>query len=329
MDSTKFTRRVGLFVLGTLVLVGLLILNFSKGTTFFTPHYTIVVKADTVGGMKVGANVLMAGVPIGSVERIELERGGKAVLIYCRINKRYEIFDDASFEIEQSGFLGDQYVAINPKDNKGRPLGEGSVVRARNPFNITDAARSAMGLMSKLDSAATKIETAVTRVDKLLLSEDTLTNLAATLGNLRHLSDQAGNTLQELENLVKANRPGIGVTVSNLSVFTSGLSGLSDKLASLSTNLDSLLVTNKTEITEAVRNLRSSTERLKLITADLQSGKGLAGALLKDDELNAQFKDLVANLATVSSNLSRFGLLYKPKQTRVRTNASIGRDPFR
>ena len=62
-----------------------------------------------------------------------------------------------------------------------------------------------------------------------------------------------------------------------------------------------------------MKNLRDATASLKQMTAEMQSGKGLVGGLLKDEELRGQVSVTVSNLSVLSSNLNRFGLLYKPK----------------
>ena len=58
---------------------------------------------------------------------------------------------------------------------------------------------------------------------------------------------------------------------------------------------------------------------------DLDQGKGLAGAMFKDEELRANLSATLANLNTVSSNLARYGLLYKPKAPRP---ARASRPPY-
>ena len=57
-----------LFFVG-LVLLAALLLQFSKGTTFFRPTYTIYLRAANVGGLKMRASVLMAG--FGSSPKLE------------------------------------------------------------------------------------------------------------------------------------------------------------------------------------------------------------------------------------------------------------------
>src|SRR5262245_55777218 len=118
MDGSSTTsRKVGVFVAIALAVISVLIIGFSKGASIFTPGYTLVVKSENVGGLKAGASVMMAGVPIGSVRSIDLSPDGRYVIVRCRILKRYRIHGDARFEIEQSGFLGDQYISIVPTLN--------------------------------------------------------------------------------------------------------------------------------------------------------------------------------------------------------------------
>ena len=65
----------------------------------------------------------------------------------CRlkIDSRYPLRQDARFVIEQSGFLGDQHVAIYPQSTTTPLLEPGSEVPCEQPFNLQEAARSATG----------------------------------------------------------------------------------------------------------------------------------------------------------------------------------------
>jgi len=58
------------------------------------------------------------------------------VAIYLSIYSEFKIRDDALFIIEQSGFLGDQFVAIYPGQNKGNILTNLSEAQAVAPFNL-------------------------------------------------------------------------------------------------------------------------------------------------------------------------------------------------
>ena len=320
MQSKIPTRSIGIFVVVCLSVICILIVNFSKGATIFTPGYTILVRAMSVGGLKLGASVTMSGVPIGTVKSVELEKDGKSVIIACRIEKNYAIYSDAHVEIEQSGFLGDQFVAIMPGKNEGKLLTNNDRIDAGSPFNLQEAARSAVGLMQRLDSTAAKIDSAVDRVDKQLLSTHTISNLTETIASVRRATERAESAVAEIQSLVQENRPSITGSFSNAHAFSTRLAELGDRLAIVSSNanqvvlnVDKVIVSNQEDVQATIANLRAATDNLKALTTDLQAGKGLAGALLKDPRMAANVGQILTNVSTVSSNLARFGLLHKPK----------------
>lgn len=320
MEAKNPSRIVGMFVLLGLVLIAGLVINFSKGASILTPGYTISIRAQTVGGLKLGASVMMAGVPVGSVKGIELAKDGRSVLIRCRIEQRYTIYADARFSIEQSGFLGDQFVAIEPTANAGKVVGDGAEVNADAPFNLLEAARSAVALMQRLDSAAAKIDVAIDRVERQLLSAETISNLTVTVRNVRRVSEGAEGAVRDVQELVRSNTPLIAGSVSNFNAFSVKLSDLADRISGVTSNANSVVLhvdgvvqANKDEIHAALVNLKASSDNIRQISADLQAGKGTAGALLKDEKMPAQLNEILANMNTVSSNLAKYGLLYKPK----------------
>ena len=117
MEKSRQEIKVGLFVFIGLVLLAVLLIQFSKGTSLFRGTYELRLHASNVGGLKQRASVLLAGVQVGDVSDIQLAPDGKSVTILLRIYKDYKIYHDARFVIQQSGFLGDQYVAIIPTAN--------------------------------------------------------------------------------------------------------------------------------------------------------------------------------------------------------------------
>lgn len=301
MEKSHQEIKVGLFVLVGLVLLAILLIQFSKGTSVFRGTYELRLHASNVGGLKQRAAVLLAGVQVGSVSGVELAPDTKSVTIQLRIYKNYKIYHDARFVIQQSGFLGDQYVAIIPTDNQEPKLQDGAEVECEAPFNLQETARAAAGFIQRIDETAKKLDAAVTDVRRLVLTQQTLTNFADTINNLRTISEQATATVTNLNTLVTANGTQIDLAVSNVVFF-------SQDLIHLSEDAHGIISTNGPEISAAVQNIESSTETLKKLTDDLQSGNGLAGALLKNEQLSTNVQAVAANLAVATSNLNRLGL---------------------
>ena len=315
MSKSRLEWKVGLFVLVGLVLLALLALQFSKGTTFFRPTYTIKLRAANVGGLKLRAQVLMAGVQIGNVSDIRLSPGGTNVTIFLRLFSQFEIHRDARFLIEQAGFLGDQYVAILPTHNAGELFQDGDIAETEPPFNMQEVARSAAGFIQRVDQTAEKLNDAISDVRRLVLNEQTLTNLSTAVVNMRVVSERALSTVDTLDALVSSNSPALAHSGSNLVVF-------SEQMNQFAGSLSGVLATNRDEINAAVKNIESSTAVLKTVLDDLQAGKGLAGSLLKNEQLASTVLQIANNLSITSSNLNRLGLWgvlwqHKPPRTNA------------
>ena len=180
-------------------------------------------------------------------------------------------------------------------------LADGAVVECQEPFNLQEVARSAAGFMTHIDETAQKVDASVTDLRRVVLNAETLTNFAATLHNLRTVSEQAMGTVNDINGIVATNGAQVGLAVSNVLYFSEELRVLADAA-------NALVATNGPEISAAVNNIESSTETLKQLMTNLQSGKGLAGTLLQNEQLSSNVQAIANNLTTASSNLNRLGL---------------------
>jgi phospholipid/cholesterol/gamma-HCH transport system substrate-binding protein len=293
--------KVGFFVLIGLVLLAVLLIQFSKGMTLFRPTYNILLRSANVSGLKERASVLMAGVQVGTVASISLDPDGKTVTIDLRIYKRFRIFNDARFLIETSGFLGDQYVAIQPTKNEGSLFNNGDIAQAEPPFDIQEVARSASGFVERIDETAKKLNDAVVDVRKYLLNEETLTNLSIAAGNLRLAAESAMVAAGNINQFLETNGPALSQSGTNLLQF-------SEQMNQLAVNLNGLVTTNGPAIDQAVKNIESSSELLKNVLDDVRAGRGFAGEVLKDPQLAAYMSEIAQNLSVTTSNLNRLGL---------------------
>ncbi len=301
MDKSRLEIKVGLFVLFGLVLLAIVTIQFSKGTSLFRSTYELKLNAVNVGGIKPRAGVLLAGVQVGSVAEVKLAEGGKSVLIRLRIYNDFKIYHDARFVIEQAGFLGDQYVSVIPTTNSEPFLVDGDEVPCQEPFNLQEVARSTAGFIQRIDETAKKLDASVSDLRRVVLNEQTLTNFAIAIGNTRTVSEQALSTLNNINALVATNTDQVNTAVSNAVFF-------SQELTRMAGSANSLLATNGAEVSIAVSNIKSSTETLKQLMDDLQAGKGLAGTILQNSQLSTNVQTIADNLSVTSSNLNRFGL---------------------
>jgi len=306
MENSRLETKVGMFVLIGLVLLGVLMVQFSKGTSLFRSTYQLKLHTENVGGLKQKSAVMLAGVPVGSIKQIQLSPDGKVVTILLKIYRDYPVYTNATFAIESAGFLGDQFVSITPATNTlampdSAKFADGAEVDCQKPFNLQQVARDAGDFIKNIKETADEIKAAVTDLRVQVLNAGTLANFGTSITNLKMFTEQALGAVKNINSIVATNRTQVGLAVSNAVLFSEGLTRLS-------ASAQALLDSNGATISVATKNLAETTETFKKITGDLQAGKGLAGTVLQNPELATNFQVLAANLAVTSSNLNRLGL---------------------
>ena len=106
---------VGLFVLIGLLCVAYLTVRLGKMEVFGETGFTLTARFTSVQGLRVGADVEMAGVRIGRVKAIELDESSPKAqaVVHLLLMKDYKLSDDTIASIKTSGLIGDKYVTIS------------------------------------------------------------------------------------------------------------------------------------------------------------------------------------------------------------------------
>jgi len=84
----------------------------------------------------------------------------------------------------------------------------------------------------------------------------------------------------------------------------------------LTTDLRGTVAENRQDLSNTVASLREATSALRGLARDLDSGRGVAGALLKDEEWRRSMAVTLQNLEAASSNVANYGLLFKPRKPK-------------
>ncbi len=317
MSRVNQQIKVGVFILFGLILVGGMTVLFSRNSFSYKEHYEIQLLSSNVGGIKSGARVLMRGVPVGNVKTIQLNHGGTNVTIFLRIDPQFKLHSDARFEIEQAGFLGDQFVAIYPASDQGYVLTNGAVVSARAPFNMQEAVAVATEMILKISQTTTNLNAAVSDVRRLVLNEQRLENLGTALDRLNAMTSEAEQAMQNLSAIITNNSAPINAAVRELHQFSAQLPVLTDRI-------NAVVQTNSVRLEATMLNLETSSTIVTNLLTDLQAGRGAAGRFLRDETLANYLSDIAYNLSYTASNLNTrglWGILWKQKNPPLpRTN---------
>ncbi len=105
---------VGIFVVIGIVCVGYLTVNLGKMELIGDNYYPIYARFLSVSGLKIGAYVEMAGVQIGKVDSISLDKKRKTALVEMKIRKEVILSDDVIASVTTAGLIGDKYLNLSP-----------------------------------------------------------------------------------------------------------------------------------------------------------------------------------------------------------------------
>ena len=103
---------VGLFLVLGILALGYLSVKLGRVSFFGAGGYSVTVEFPSVGGLKAGSSVEIAGVEIGRVESIGLADYQARVIL--RLNRDVQLQEDSIASIKTKGLIGEKYVRISP-----------------------------------------------------------------------------------------------------------------------------------------------------------------------------------------------------------------------
>lgn len=114
MKSNSKELYVGLFVLIGLLCAGYLTIVLGGIPMFNAKGYTLYAYFTSVSGLKNGAGIEMAGVEIGNVSEITLDKERLEAKVFFRINEGIQLSEDSIASIKTAGIIGEKYISISP-----------------------------------------------------------------------------------------------------------------------------------------------------------------------------------------------------------------------
>lgn len=120
---------VGLFVALGLASLLFLALKAANASSFSADRtYSLKARFDNIGGLKVRAPVKSAGVVVGRVTGIALDRESFEAVVTFSVNADYPFPKDTLAKILTSGLLGEQYIGLSAGGDTAT-LKEGDTVK--------------------------------------------------------------------------------------------------------------------------------------------------------------------------------------------------------
>lgn len=274
----RFSRTAALVVVGVLVVAGLGAVVRSGDK-----HHLTATFPSTISLYK-GAKVKVLGVPVGSVDKIEVK--GASVQVEISYDDDVRLPADVHAVVVPPSIVGDRFVQLTPAYESGAVLKDDASLgldRTAVPLELDDVYRSLDEVAVAFGPQGANKDGALSRL------------VTASANNLRGNGRLLNQTIQELTaaiSTIASSRENISGTIGNVGKVTNTLAGNDEEMRALVSNLAHVsaeLNGQRGDIANAVTGLRGA---LKIVTEFVKNNR-------------EAFKKNVDNLTSVSTTLER------------------------
>ena len=326
--------RVGLFVLATLIVLGVFVFYATGGGAAFARRYSLKTYLTDVAGLKPGAPVRVAGVEVGTVEGIRLtggREGTKATVeVAFRVAEAYQnyIRTDSEAFVTTEGLLGEGVLEVTP-GLTGTLLKEGGIVRGSarpsikevvyNAGIMTDHLKDITASISRGEGTIGKLirdDTLYRRIDNAAENARTMIAHAAagqgTVGKLLmtdELFQKIDRTAGHAETIVADIRAGKGTLGKfiydpaihdDAKKFMGSASRMFDNIESGKGTLGKLATDDA-----LYNSLRKTFENLQAVTGRMEEGEGTMGRIFRDPQLYDNLNNFTTELRALLSDFRK------------------------
>ena len=136
MGRSRVEVSVGVFVILGALALGYLSIRLGRVELLGSGGYLVIANFPSVGGLKAGSSVEIAGVEVGRVEKIRLvDDEAQAVL---RINDGIQLQDDSIASIKTKGLIGEKYIRISPGGSDKMIKPNGRIREVEAPVDLEE-----------------------------------------------------------------------------------------------------------------------------------------------------------------------------------------------
>lgn len=129
---------VGIFVLIGLICLAYLTIKLGRMELFSQKGFELSARFDSASGLRAGADVELAGVPIGRVTAIRLDPDPMRTqaIVDLKLNMNPHLSDDSMASIKTSGLIGDKYISLSRGGSETELKSGGIITETESPMDL-------------------------------------------------------------------------------------------------------------------------------------------------------------------------------------------------
>jgi phospholipid/cholesterol/gamma-HCH transport system substrate-binding protein len=294
----KLTREIKTAILAiTTIVLFIWGYSFLKGKDLLEKYRTFYVQYDNVEGLSPSASVTINGLVVGKVTKISLDKETGKLLVQLQLKTDFPISKSSTAVIYKPGFIDGKQIAIHPNLADTSDSVDGQLLIGKSELDLTDALKQQLvPLQAKFEKVMQNADNLLTGINNVLDSQGQQ-NLKSSLSELSKTMTQFRQASSDINSILNTNKNQINGAVTNMNKVSSDFSKITDSL-------------HKADLGKTAKNLQKTLESLDKVMADVQTGKGTMGKLVKDEalynNLERTAKELELLLEDVRLNPTRY-----------------------
>ncbi len=129
---------VGLFMIAGFLCFIWLAVKLGDVPLFGDNSYTVKARFGSISGLKSGATVEIAGVRVGKVTKVDLDREDYEAVVEMAIDKGVDLQEDVIASIRTAGVIGDKYVSLTPGGAEEIIGPQGEIIETESSINLEE-----------------------------------------------------------------------------------------------------------------------------------------------------------------------------------------------
>jgi phospholipid/cholesterol/gamma-HCH transport system substrate-binding protein len=282
--KNSLETRLGIFV-ALAVIAAVLILETVGGIDMFRRGRTLTALFGNVQELKVGDRVKMAGVEIGRVQEVTLTNNKVLVVMKLHKDDAQKVRTDSKATVKFTGLMGQNFVAIG----FGSP--SAPIARENTPLDTEEQA-DLNEMMQKVEKVAAGVQRFTDSI-----SGDTIDNLLGPLTDF--LKNSKGPltatfaNMQSISTQIAQGQGTVGKLIYEDALYNSALTTI--------TNLQE----TGADIKLALADARKVIDEVNSTVAQVNSGQGTVGKLIKEDTLYRNLVDASDSLKEILDKVNK------------------------
>ena len=136
MRRSTLDLTVGVFVLIGLLALGWMSIRLGRIDLLGSPGYRVSADFPSVGGLKPGSAIEIAGVEVGRVDRILLKDYQARVVMLIKHGVR--LSEDTIASVKTKGLIGEKYVRLSPGGSDRTIAPNGRITEVEPPVDVEE-----------------------------------------------------------------------------------------------------------------------------------------------------------------------------------------------